>query len=117
MTGRSFKATLERLSLGAIVDQLWRQRNELMHHNTPRTEESILAQIKWEVRSRFMAKGSFKCFRKNLIRTCFSVELFFGMYYSYITLFYINPTPRHIECGTHVYYIGPKYMEPTFYVS
>jgi hypothetical protein len=50
MTGRSFKTTLERLSLGAIVDQLWRQRNELMHHNTPRTEESIIAQIKWEVR-------------------------------------------------------------------
>jgi hypothetical protein len=27
------------------------------------------------------------------------------MYYSYITLSYINPTPRHIECETHVYEI------------
>jgi len=50
LTGRSFKATLERLSLGATVYQIWWQQNDLMHHNTLRTEESILAQIKWEVR-------------------------------------------------------------------
>ncbi len=66
MTGRSFKATLERLGLGATVYQLWRQRNDLLHHNPPRTEESILAQTKGDARARFMPKGSFKRSRKNL---------------------------------------------------
>jgi hypothetical protein len=40
--------------------------NDLLHHNTPRMEESILAQIKGNVCARFMAQGSFKCSKKNL---------------------------------------------------
>jgi hypothetical protein len=53
---KSLKACLGRLCLGAMVYQLWRQRNDLLHCNTPRTEEAILAQIKWEVRAKVLAK-------------------------------------------------------------
>jgi hypothetical protein len=66
LRGRSLKATLGRLNLGATVYQLWKQRNDLLHHNTPRTEESIFAQIKGDVRARVLAQGRFRCSRKNL---------------------------------------------------
>jgi hypothetical protein len=63
---KSFKACLKRLCLGATVYHLWRQQNDLLHCNTPRMEEAILAQIKWEVRARVFAKGHFKCLGKSL---------------------------------------------------
>jgi hypothetical protein len=46
LQGRSLKASLGRLCLGAIVYHFWRQRNDLLHCNTPCTEEFIIAQIK-----------------------------------------------------------------------
>jgi hypothetical protein len=65
--GKSLKACLGRLCLGATVYQLWSQRNDLLHCNNPRTEEDILTQIKWEVRARVLAKGHFKCLGKSLL--------------------------------------------------
>jgi hypothetical protein len=34
----------------ATVYHLWRQRNDLMHYNAPRSEEQIMAHVQWEVR-------------------------------------------------------------------
>jgi hypothetical protein len=45
LQGKGLRATLGRLCLG----------NDLLHLNTPRLEESMLVQIKWEVRSRLLA--------------------------------------------------------------
>jgi hypothetical protein len=64
--GKSLKASLGRLCLGATVYHLWWQRNDLLQCNTPRTEDSILVQINWDVRARVLAKGKFKSLGKNL---------------------------------------------------
>jgi hypothetical protein len=66
LQGKGLKASLGRLCLGATVYHLWKQRNDLLHCNKPRTEEAILKQIRWDVRSRVMAKGRFKCSGTNL---------------------------------------------------
>jgi hypothetical protein len=58
-TGSSLWENLCRLCLGASVYHLWKLRNDLCHGNTHRTEEDVVKQIKWEVRSRIMAKGGF----------------------------------------------------------
>jgi hypothetical protein len=34
--------------------------NDLCHGNSPKSEEAVVNQIKWEVRSKIMAKGGFK---------------------------------------------------------
>jgi hypothetical protein len=60
MQGKSLKASLGRLCLGATVYHLWKQRNDLLHNNTPRTEEAILTRVRWEARARIVAKGHFK---------------------------------------------------------
>jgi hypothetical protein len=52
LIGKSLKACLGRLCLGATVYHLWRHRNDLIHLKIPRSEEAILAQIKWDVRVR-----------------------------------------------------------------
>jgi hypothetical protein len=49
-----------KLCFGAIVYQLWKQRNDLLHGNTPLPEEAIVAQIRWKVRARLLSKGSMK---------------------------------------------------------
>jgi hypothetical protein len=66
LQGTSLKANACRLSLAAVVYHLWWQRNALMHGNTPRTEEAIVSQVKWQVCSRLLAKGSKKSIGKNL---------------------------------------------------
>lgn len=64
--GKSIQACLGMLCLGATVYNLWKQINDLLQSNTPRTEEAILAQIKGEVRARILAKGHFKSIRNSL---------------------------------------------------
>jgi hypothetical protein len=64
--GKSLKSSLGRLCFGAVVYHLWKQRNDLLHGNAPRTEEAIVAHIKWEVRSRILAKGNVKIIDKQL---------------------------------------------------
>jgi hypothetical protein len=67
LQGTSLKANACRLSLAAVVYHLWRQRNALLHGNTPRTEEDIVSQVKWQVGSRLLAKGSKQSIGKNLV--------------------------------------------------
>lgn len=39
---------------------LWKQRTDLKHDNTPKSEEAIVARIRGEIRARIMATGRFK---------------------------------------------------------
>ncbi|XP_062161853.1 uncharacterized protein LOC133868855 [Alnus glutinosa] len=63
--GRSLMANLCRLFLVASIYHLWKLRNDLCHGNTPRTEEVVVKNIRWEVRTRVMAKGRFKRSTQN----------------------------------------------------
>jgi len=65
LTGGSLWVNLCKLCLAASVYHLWKLRNDLCHCNTPRTEEAVVKQMKWEVRTRIMAKGKFKLSRQN----------------------------------------------------
>lgn len=47
MHGKSLKAILCRLCISAIVYHLWKQMNDLLHSNIPKSKEVIVAQIKW----------------------------------------------------------------------
>lgn len=58
--GKSLKTCLGRLCFAAVVYHLRKQRNTLLHRNNPRSEEDILAHIRWEVKARIMAKGHFQ---------------------------------------------------------
>ncbi len=58
--GKSLKISLCKLSIGAAVYHLWKQQNDLFFCNIPRSEEAIIAQIKWQVRARLLAKGKVK---------------------------------------------------------
>ena len=42
--------------MGAVVYHLCKQRNDIKHCNTTKTEEAIAARIRWEIRARIMAK-------------------------------------------------------------
>jgi hypothetical protein len=66
LQGKSLKVTACRLSLAAVVYHLWPQRNDLLHGNIPRTKEAIVSQVKMQVGSRLLAKGSKKIIGKNL---------------------------------------------------
>jgi hypothetical protein len=66
LQGTSLKANACRPSLAAVVYHLWWQRNALLHGNTPRTEEDIVSQVKRQVGSRLLAKGSKQSVGKNL---------------------------------------------------
>jgi hypothetical protein len=57
---RVVTATLCGLCFGATVYHLWRHRNDLLHDNSPRSEEDLVKQVKWEVRSRVLARCSAK---------------------------------------------------------
>jgi len=58
LKGKSLKVCLAKLCLAACIYHLWRQRNALLHGNSPRTEEAIVGQIRWEVRSRILARNT-----------------------------------------------------------
>jgi hypothetical protein len=64
--GKGLKFNLGKLCFGAFVYQLWKQRNALLHGRIPKSEEAIIMQIKWEVKSRTLAKGSFKRIDKHI---------------------------------------------------
>jgi hypothetical protein len=66
LKGKGLWNNLCKLYLGATVYNLWRQRNDLVHDNVPRTEESIVACIRWEVRSKMMAGLHAKVTARNL---------------------------------------------------
>ncbi|XP_062173645.1 uncharacterized protein LOC133879119 [Alnus glutinosa] len=60
LKGRSLHATICRLCFGATIYHLWRHRNDLLHGNTPCSDELLGQQVKWEVRSRLIARCSAK---------------------------------------------------------
>jgi len=49
LKGKGLWTILCKLALGASVYNIWRQRNALIHGNTPRTEEQIIEQIRRDV--------------------------------------------------------------------
>jgi hypothetical protein len=65
--GRNLQATICKLCFGATIYHLWRHRNDLSHGNVPRSEEKLIQQIKWDVRSRLVARYSAKISVKNLL--------------------------------------------------
>jgi hypothetical protein len=60
-----------KLSLGAVVYYLWKQRNVIKHGGAPSTEEHIVESVRWEVRSRILAIGKFRKNQGNL-ELCFA---------------------------------------------
>jgi hypothetical protein len=54
--GKSFAATVCKLSLAATVYHLWRRRNDLLHGNPPRSEEALASQVKREVRIKLLSR-------------------------------------------------------------
>jgi hypothetical protein len=60
LKGKSLKSCLAKLCLGACIYHLWKQQNVILHGITLKTEEAIFGQIRWEVRSRILAKVSVK---------------------------------------------------------
>lgn len=64
--GKSLFSVICKLRFGATVYHIWRHRNDILHGNIPRSEEGIIAQIKWQVRARLLAKGPVKIVGRNL---------------------------------------------------
>ncbi|GLT57397.1 hypothetical protein SLA2020_303720 [Shorea laevis] len=64
--GKSLRATLCKSSLGAVVYNVWRQRNDILHGNPIKTEERIVKQIVWQVRNKIMSRGNFGLSRENV---------------------------------------------------
>jgi hypothetical protein len=60
LRGKGLQASLGKLCLGACIYHLWQQRNALVHSSNLRTEKTMIKQITWEVRTRIIAKESFK---------------------------------------------------------
>jgi hypothetical protein len=60
LKGKSLWTTFCRLCLGASIYHLWRQCNDLLHRNVPRTEEQIIARIRWKVKTKIMASCRIK---------------------------------------------------------
>jgi hypothetical protein len=58
--GKSLQACLGRLCFGSAMYHLWKHQNDLQHGNIPSSEEAILIQIFWDVRTKILDKGRFK---------------------------------------------------------
>jgi hypothetical protein len=67
LRGRGVRANLGRLCLGSTVYNIWKQKNAILHNSSPKTEESIMDCIRWEVRSRLVANGQFKNLNHTLV--------------------------------------------------
>jgi hypothetical protein len=60
LKGRSLQVSLCRLCLVAFIYHIWKQHDDLSHGKSPRSEGVLVTQIRWEVRSRIMAKEALK---------------------------------------------------------
>ena len=49
-----------KVAWGGAVSHLWAQRNNYIHGGHPKTEESIMQLIKWEVRAHIAGRANFK---------------------------------------------------------
>jgi hypothetical protein len=56
MKGKKLQAIARKLCFAAAVYNLWLNKNALLHGRTPKTEDGILIKIRWEVKSRLIAK-------------------------------------------------------------
>jgi hypothetical protein len=66
LQGKGLQASLGKLCLGARISHLWQQMNALVHNSNLRTGEIVVKQITWEIRTRILAKGSFKNLDKSV---------------------------------------------------
>jgi hypothetical protein len=66
LKGCGLKTSLCRLSLGAVVYNHWKHRNDIKHGNTPLSEDRIIQKIKWEICTRILSKGRFKLTKQNM---------------------------------------------------
>jgi hypothetical protein len=66
LKGSSLLATIYKLCFGSPVYHLWRHQNDLEHGNLLRTEEVLIRQIKWDVRSRLLGRCSAKKFENSM---------------------------------------------------
>jgi hypothetical protein len=60
LQGKGLQASLGKLCLDACIYHLWQQINALAHNNNLKTEETMVKQITWKVRTRILPKRSFK---------------------------------------------------------
>jgi hypothetical protein len=60
MKGKNVKATTIKLCFAGVTYNLWLYRNALLHGQSPKSEESLLSKIIWEVKVRLLAKFSSK---------------------------------------------------------
>jgi hypothetical protein len=63
---KTMAGVLCRLVLSSVVYNIWKARNAIKYQNAPKSEEQILKQIFWEVRSRIFGRGKFKKSRENV---------------------------------------------------
>jgi hypothetical protein len=57
---KTMHGNLCRLVLSSSVYHLWKNRNEIKHGGTPKTEEQILKSVVWDVRTRIFGGGKFQ---------------------------------------------------------
>jgi hypothetical protein len=63
-----------------VVYNLWHTKNELRHDGFPKTEEQLLKQVLWEIRSIIAKKRGFPRTRENLfLSLCGTYLLLFSM--------------------------------------
>lgn len=67
LKGKCLRASLCKISFGAGVYNVWRQRNDIQHGNPIKTEEHIVTQIVWEVRTKIMSRRKLGLSRKMWI--------------------------------------------------
>jgi hypothetical protein len=65
--GAKLKAYLYQLVFGYVVYNLFRTHNAICYVNHLETEEQLLKQIVWKVRTRILSKGKFKATKGNVI--------------------------------------------------
>ena len=68
--GKNLRTSLCTLALGAVLYYLWKQQNDLRHGNVVRSEEQILKQTDWEIRTKIVGAGSFKKSEENKSICC-----------------------------------------------
>lgn len=52
LKGRSLKSLICKLSIGAVAYKLWSRRNDIKHGKSIKSEEKLVKQVIWEVRTR-----------------------------------------------------------------
>lgn len=59
------KAHLCHLVYGSAIYNIWINRKALHHGDHPNTEEQVIKQITWEVKTQLLVKGKFKTTKGN----------------------------------------------------